>query len=652
LLSAAVAVGVMSGLMELGVLFAQVRGLHYVDWTTLMISRHAGWMIPTTSAALIVPMALVLMAPLQGLAAWRARKSPGDSRPGPAWDWAGMVLGALLLYGPLLAIRGFHPMAPLAISVGVGFRIRRLIVRPTRLWRRRVHGAAAIGIGVLGLLVVTQWHADAPITGPLTKPAPQAPNLLWIVLDTLRADRMSVYGYARPTTPELEAWAKAGITFDMARSTAPWTLPSHVSMFTGLWPTEHGACVDRSYYRPAPTLGEHLRARGYATAGIVANVRMCNTAYGVGRGFDHYVDYPWRDEVTLKAALNNSALGPVVVSLAKRLGFHPNAVYPYDYRQPAHEIAAKGRRWLDSLSAAPGPTVVGGAGRPYFLFLNFLDVHGPYLPAADAPRRFWDGPAPTKDDARPEDGWRAAQARDAADAGDRPRRQQELDAVSRRLSDLYDECLAGLDAQIGRFLAELRDSGMLTNTWVVVTADHGEHFGEHGHFGHGSTLYNEQTHVPLILVPPMGVDRTGGDRYAGLRGRRIGIPVSLRDLPATMTDLLLPGSSCPFPGRSLARHWSTERPETPDPVLSQLDEPRLKGEDFRTEQITWMESLIAEDHVLIEYTRQAPELFALFDDPRQEHNLADRPDQAPRRNRMRRILDGLHQGAATGSTTE
>lgn len=650
IVSAAIAVGVASGLLELGVLFAQVRGLHFVDWSTLSISRHAGWMIPATETVLILILALGLTAPLQLLAAWRSRSSPGDNSPGPAWDWAGMVLGFLLLFGPLLAVRGFHPMAPLGVSVGVGYRIRRLIVRPTPSWGRWIHAAAAIGIGVLGLLVLTQWHRDTSVPAPLAAKAGRpAPNLLWIVLDTLRADRMSVYGYERPTTPELDAWARRGITFETARSTAPWTLPSHISMFTGLWPSEHGACVDRAYYKPAPTMAEHLRSRGYATAGIVANVRMCNTAYGVGRGFDHYVDYPWRDEVTVRAALNNSALGPVVVNLVKWLGIRPRIVYPYDYNQPAREIAARGRRWLDT---AAGPLGAGGAAPPYFLFLNFMDVHGPYLPSADSPRKFWSGPAPSKKDASPEGGWLAIQARDAAPPADRPRRQQELDAVIRRLNDLYDECLVGLDAELGRFLSGLRDDGRLANTWVVITGDHGEHFGEHGHFGHGSTLYNEQTHVPLILIPPIGGDRDGADRYAALRGRRIAAPVSLRDLPATMTDVLLPGSSSPFPGRSLARHWRSDRAEPPDPVLSQLDEPRLKGEDFRTDAVTWMESLVNEDHILIEYRRRAPELFDLFGDPRQEHNLADRPDQESRRHRMEQVLEGLHRQSRTGTTIE
>ena len=105
--------------------------------------------------------------------------------------------------------------------------------------------------------------------------------------------------------------------------------------------------------------------------------------------------------------------------------------------------------------------------------------------------------------ASPECGWVAVRER-IGRSRKQPERRQELEAVSRRLVDLYDECLSGMDAELGRFLGGLRYAGMLANTWVVITGDHGEHFGEHGQFGHGSSLYNELTHVPLILIPPLG----------------------------------------------------------------------------------------------------------------------------------------------------
>ncbi len=385
---------------------------------------------------------------------------------------------------------------------------------------------------------------------------------------------MSLYGYERSTTPGLEAWARRGITFDMARSSAPWTLPSHVSMFTGLLPSEHGACVDRCYYGAAPTMAEHLRAQGYTTAGIVANVRMCNTAYGVGRGFDHYVDYPWRGDVSLKAAMSNSALGEILMQAARRLKLPVPDAYPFVYKQPGSKIAAKGKEWLDRRRERDE---AAGSDRPFFLFLNFMDVHAYYVPPAEKPRQFWTGPVPPNRDACPEAGWQALQARDAADAEHRPIRQAELDATSRRLGDLYDDCIAGLDAELGRFLGDLRDRGLLANTWLVITADHGEHFGEHGAFGHGSSLYNEQTHVPLILVPPLGNGGSGGDPFAGLRGRRIEAPVSLCELPRTMTDLLLPGSHNPFPGRGLARYWRAGRPGETGCRLLRAGRPSPQG---------------------------------------------------------------------------
>ena len=103
-------------------------------------------------------------------------------------------------------------------------------------------------------------------------------------------------------------------------------------------------------------------------------------------------------------------------------------------------------------------------------------------------------------------------------------------------------------------------------------------------FGHGGSLYNEQTHVPLVVIPPLG-EGTGTDLAAGLRGRRVSAPVSLRDLPRTLTELLVGGADNPFPGRSLARFWSASGPALADPVLSQLEEPRLAGEDFAGDQM-------------------------------------------------------------------
>ena len=407
--------------------------------------------------------------------------------------------------------------------------------------------------------LVTQRNSVARKPDPaLAHARDNRPNLLWIVVDTLSAEHMSLYGYGRRTTPELEAWAKDGITFDLASSAAPWTLPSHITMFTGLWPFEHEARVDRAYRGASPTIAEHLRAQGYQTAGIAANVRMCNNAYGVGRGFDHYVDYPCNNEISMKAMMYNSALGSMVMQLGRRMSLPLPEPFSFDYEPSARELTADARAWLDRVSPnIPSETL--GSRRPFFLFLNFMDVHGPYQPSPHVAPRFWISPIPAKELATPGCGWDALHARGAARPEQHEQRQRELEDVSRRLVDLYDQCIYGLDAELGRFLRELRAAGRLANTWVIVTADHGEHFGEHDQFGHGSSLYNEQTRVPLVLIPPISHEGTATDSGARLRGRRLTVPVSLRDLPRTMTELLTGNDKNPFPGRSLADYWSSER---------------------------------------------------------------------------------------------
>src|SRR5262249_18994282 len=156
--------------------------------------------------------------------------------------------------------------------------------------------------------------------------------------------------------------------------------------FTGLWPSQHGARVDRPYSGVSPTIAEYLRDKGYATAGIVANVRMCNRAYGVGRGFDTYVDYPWNDEISIRAAFSNSALGGTVLEICRRVCLPAPGHYPFNLHRRFREIAESGRSWLREYGGR-NTRAAAGSGRPFFLFLNFMDAHGPYLPTEPMVRR-------------------------------------------------------------------------------------------------------------------------------------------------------------------------------------------------------------------------------------------------------------------------
>jgi arylsulfatase A-like enzyme len=663
LVGATVAVGVAAGFLELAVLMTQLHGLHRIGLSTLRMSRHVTWMVPVAETLVTAGLALVLVFPVVAGGAWwrrrRARSGAPAGDPRRPWIWAGTILGTLLVLGPLLAIRGLHAGPALVLALGFGLKFRRWVVRPTPRWPRAACWAGAIAAGILPGYILRDWNRlGGAEARAWSRPAPEAPapNLLWIVMDTVRADRLSVQGYSRPTTPALEQWARRGITFDMARSAAPWTLPSHLTMFTGLWPFEHGARIDRSYHGPAPTLAEHLAAHGYATGGFVGNTGMCNAYYGLGRGFDRYVDNPLNHEVSLRATLLNSALGAWALKLARMAGLPAPAEFPFKARIPAPEVIARAQTWLDGVqhrnaaaASSSGPGSDRPSRRPYFLFLNFVDAHGPYLPLPTAPRAFSTGPLPPRGRAVPQNGWVAVEARNAAGPERRPRLQEELDAVIRRLGDLYDDCLRGLDAELDRFLRQLQAAGLLENTWVVITADHGEHFGEHDLFGHGGSLYNELTHVPLILIPPLAGTRPARgeagrvDPSEALRGGRVGVPVSHRDLPATMTALLLPGAANPFSGRSLARHWRTDGsgPQPPDPILSQLEEQPLEGVDVQSDRVITMDSVLEDDHVLIETNNSGTELYDLFGDPRQQRNLAGRPAERRRQERLERTLERI-----------
>ena len=145
-------------------------------------------------------------------------------------------------------------------------------------------------LALAGFVFVGEWLKLARESGRPLPPA-NSPNVLLIVLDTVRADRLSLYGYERPTTPNLERLSKRGIRFDRARATAPWTLASHASMFTGHWPHELVTEWMTPLQGNLPMLAEYLGAHGYATAGFVANVLYCSQNSGLARGFTHYEDY-------------------------------------------------------------------------------------------------------------------------------------------------------------------------------------------------------------------------------------------------------------------------------------------------------------------------------------------------------------------------
>ncbi|MBI4589069.1 MAG: sulfatase [Candidatus Rokubacteria bacterium] len=518
-----------AGLLQIAAWFAlltglgEVSGLAVAKWLLqryLHLSPYVVWMAPATDLALFA---------LAGLGLWAVgRRWPAlVSLRGAAFVFA--LLGCLSL---LLMVTRLHAVAALLLAAGLATQASRVIAaypRGFRLLRRRTTGALA-ALVVLLAAAVHGWPALAEQRALATLPRPpaDAPNVLLIVLDTVRARNLSLYGYGRATTPRLEKFAKRGVLFDRAFATSPWTLPSHASMFTGRYPHEVSADWTRPLDATHPTLAELLSAHGYATAAFVANTIYCSWESGLDRGFARYEDYRVSPgQIVLGSSLARTVLGSAAGGKILRIARQHQRFG----RKSAAQLNEDFLRWLPHTER-----------RPFFVFLNYFDAHDPYLPPEPFATMFGP-PRPARDPTLlPERRWTP------------PEMQAEMDA--------YDGAIAYLDHHLGRLLDGLEAAGVLASTLVIVTSDHGEEFGEHGTMGHGNSLYLPSLHVPLLIVLP--------SRVPG--GRIVPEPVTLRDLPATVVDLLrLPGRR-PFPGQSLARHWDgTGGGAAPDPALAEVN---------------------------------------------------------------------------------
>jgi arylsulfatase A-like enzyme len=491
------------------------------------LSRDAVWMTPLAAGAtgFIIGVGVVLVGQVFPKA-----------RTGTVGVFAGMVF-AILEIG--LYLPGVHDAAVLVLALGVSATVTRALhghtkgvarfARTTTPWLAVL--IVILGVGVRTSRRVTEQRnlASAPAAPPT------APNVVLITLDAVRAASLGLYGYSRPTTPHLDAFSHQGVTFERALSTAPWTLPSHASMFTGRWhhelTTDYAAPLDDTF----PTIAEYLSERGYGTAGFVANFRYCGYETGLDRGFLTYEDYPispgqfLSSTKVLSTVLNNFRL--------RRLAQNDQHLS----RKSASQLNREVFGWIDRLD-----------DRPFFVFLNYFDAHEPYLPPAPYDRQF--GPGRERGKFSPLHRWLWEPAVGHANMGPE-QLQEEIDA--------YDGAIAYLDQQVGEFLTGLESRGLLEKTLVIITADHGEEFEEHGVFEHGYSLYRAGVQVPLILRLP-------GESPPGLR---VPDPVSLRDLPATIVDLIGLSGDSPFPGRSLAAYWGPAgRQGSEDLILSEVSQ--------------------------------------------------------------------------------
>jgi arylsulfatase A-like enzyme len=350
-----------------------------------------------------------------------------------------------------------------------------------------------------------------------------SPNVLFVILDAGRADHFGAYGYARPTTPNIDRFAREGVVFERAFTPAVYTLGAMSSVWTSQYPDRHHADVSFAARLPRDrlTLAELLGAQGIHTAGFVSNV-IAGTFNGFDRGFSEFHEV-FREQSTSGA---------------------------------------------DGLARTVPAWIAGQTGRRFFAYVHFREPHCPYNPPAPYDTRFGpDGPiTPEMRTACGSGTWITD-----VNQGRRALSPSEKDHLVR----LYDGNLAFADEVMGQIRAALEKAGLLERTVVIISADHGEALFEHGWIGHNVQLYDESAHVPLIVRFPAGQGPAAGTRLRTL--------ADLLDVAPTIADLFgvmgRGGSDRQFQGRSLLPVLLGAEGETAILSRTVWDRPRYARRD-------------------------------------------------------------------------
>lgn len=402
------------------------------------------------------------------------------------------------------------------------------------------------------------------------------PNIIFIVIDTLRADHLSCYGYSRPTSPNIDAFAEGADFYERAYSTSSWTVPSHGSMFTGKYPFEHGSHSfltdlkgDAAKAKVAlyeglypldeanVTIAEVLRDEGYQTGAVVANTAYVSPMVGLDQGFDDFI----RKEV-----------------------------------------------YADKLNEDVTSWISAHASDPFFLFINYKDVHRPY-------------------NARPRPGFldeppsQEPLLIDVLRMYVMPARDPVSEELAQQVIDQYDTAIANVDDEIGELFAWLKEKGLYEDTVIVLTSDHGEAFGEHHLVAHDVDLYEPLIFVPLIVKAP-------GQR----EGKVIKSVGSITDIAGLILDA--------FPQHSIG-DYSFRFPDRPGnhPVLSEIHyaRPFDLEKEWRDRLLRVQQGIIEWPHKYVHSTDGNHLLFDLDADPGEENNLfAAEPERA---EEMRRRIE-------------
>ena len=427
-----------------------------------------------------------------------------------------------------------------------------------------------------------------------------AKNVILISIDTLRPDHLGCYGHDRDTSPTLDALAEQGIVFEDCTSSAPWTLPGHATMLTGLYPSTHGVKNhDRTLGDENPSIATLLAREGFRCMAVVNSHNIATERYGLTKDFEpfHY----FNEQELIPGKTNKEGLPAIGIANRGKL------------------ITKKAKKFLDQHK-----------DERFFLFLHYYDVHTDFTPEPKYKEMF----------VEPYDGPLTGNTQQLV--GYRVRGEAITEDDARFLRQMYDAEIRQLDDILAGLFSYLDANGLSEETLVVITSDHGEEYGEHGSVLHGRSQYQELLAIPLIMrgpgVPP---------------GTRFECPVSLVDVVPTILKLTGVRTDSRFDGLDLTLAWLN-----PDALCAPrylfgeadhnnwIDTPRGRE---KHEDVAWM---VRMEHDKLHYNEvlQRYELYDVEMDPFEANDLAaQEPDRV---DHLREVLQEYIRNEGTGNRIE
>ena len=425
-------------------------------------------------------------------------------------------------------------------------------------------------------------------------------NVLMLIMDATRADHLSCYGYERPTSPTLDRLAETGVLYEQCISPSSWTLPTMASIYTGLFVSQHGTSFLHQFLDTHwTTLGEVMQRAGYRTA-MFGTGGWINRTFGFQRGFDCF-------ETEVRGYKPLRRWFPQTTRIEKLARHIEKRLTADTQGKMTKRLSQNARRWLNADDETP-----------FFAVIHFADPHWPYFRHR--------GFTPTRE-GRPSP-WVFGMDGHKIITGE----IEATDAYLDMLTDYYDGEIAFLDHAIGQLLDQLSEDGLLHDTLIIITADHGEHLGEHMLTGHGNSMYEPIIHVPLIMRHPEYAH--GGERVPSL--------VQTTEIFTTLLNLVgLTPDDVPndVRGRALWPSHVAQAPlsfavsEDPAPNVRRL--ARLTP-DFDTTALEQpLRAIRTEQEKFIWRGDGAHEFYDLASDPRETTNrIAHMPERAAQLHAM------------------